>query len=105
MAKKTSTKKPSGKKPVAAPGADPELRYEDLVDRLEELVEQIESGELDLEQSIRGYEEGTALIKRARAILDRAEQRVAAIEPDDEDNNQDNRETAPNADPGDESSE
>lgn len=57
-------------------------RYEDIVERLETLVEQIESGELDLEQSIRGYEEGTALIKRARAILAQAEQRVAAIDPD-----------------------
>jgi len=57
-------------------------RYEDIVERLETLVEQIESGELDLEQSIRGYEEGTALIKQARAILAKAEQRVAAIDPD-----------------------
>jgi len=67
------------------PESDPEPRYEDLVDRLEELVERIESGELDLEQAIKGYEEGTALIQRARPILDRAEQRVAAIEPDDGD--------------------
>ncbi|GEM_PF-6077149 len=70
------------KKPTKAD--DP--RYEDLIERLEELVEQIESGELDLEGSIKGYEEGANLIKQARAILTRAEQRVAAIETNPEQN-------------------
>jgi len=72
MAKKKVSKKPSG-------GDEP--RYEDIVDRLEEIVEQIESGELDLEASIKGYEEGVGLLKRAKAILDRAEQRVEALDP------------------------
>ena len=72
MAKKsTSDKKPKDSQP----------KYEDLVDRLEEIVEQIESGELDLEGSIRGYEEGVSLLKGAKEILDQAEQRIEALGP------------------------
>ncbi len=74
------------KKPAPSKSKPDDPRYEDLIERLEELVEQIESGELDLEQSIKGYEEGATLIKQARAILTRAEQRVAAIESNPEQN-------------------
>ena len=63
--------------------SDQQPRYEDLVAQIEELVDNIESGELGLEESIRGYEEGTKLIKHARGILDQAQQRVEAINLDE----------------------
>lgn len=46
---------------------------------LEQLVEQIESGEIGLEEAIRRYERGISLIKRCRTVLDSAEQRIAEL--------------------------
>jgi len=62
--------------------APEELRYEELIDQLETIVDRIESGEIGLEESIKGYEEGIGLVKRARGILDRAEQRIIELNAD-----------------------
>ena len=59
-----------------------EPRYEELINQLEGIVDRIESGEIGLEESIRGYEQGIGLVKRARAILDRAEQRITELDGD-----------------------
>ncbi len=69
------------KTPQADESAEP--RYEELIDQLEIIVDRIESGEIGLEQSIKGYEEGIELIKRARAILDRAQQRIVELNADE----------------------
>ncbi len=55
------------------------LSFEDAIDRLEGLIEQIESGEIGLEQSLKRYEQGTALINRCRAILDTAQQKITEL--------------------------
>ncbi len=55
------------------------LSFEDALNRLEELIDQIESGEIGLEESLKQYEQGTALIKRCRAILDGAESKIAEL--------------------------
>ncbi len=73
------------KKPLKSDTPEPaaeELRYEQLIDRLEAIVDRIESGQTGLEDAIRGYEEGIGLVKRARAILDRAEQRIIELNAD-----------------------
>ncbi|MFG0244469.1 MAG: exodeoxyribonuclease VII small subunit [Phycisphaerales bacterium JB052] len=57
----------------------PDVPYEQLIEQLEGVVDQIEGGELGLEESIKGYEQGIELVKRARAILDRAEQRITEL--------------------------
>jgi len=59
-----------------------EIPYEQLIERLEGIVDQIEGGELGLEESIKGYEQGIELVKRARMILDRAEQRITELNAD-----------------------
>ena len=56
-----------------------EIPYEQLIEQLEGIVDQIEAGELGLEESIKGYEQGVELVKRARSILDRAEQRITEL--------------------------
>lgn len=56
-----------------------EVPYEQLIEQLEGIVDQIEGGELGLEESIKGYEQGIELVKRARTILDRAEQRITEL--------------------------
>lgn len=62
--------------------ADQEIPYEQLIEQLEGVVDQIEGGELGLEDSIKGYEQGIELVKRARSILDRAEQRISELNAD-----------------------
>lgn len=64
------------------PQPEQEVPYEQLVEQLEEIVDQIEGGEMGLEDSIKGYEQGLELVKRARAILDRAEQRISELNAD-----------------------
>ena len=55
------------------------MSFEQALGKLEELVEQIESGEVGLEESIARYEEGIKLIKQCRAILDAAEKRIQLL--------------------------
>ncbi|MGV6814686.1 MAG: exodeoxyribonuclease VII small subunit [Phycisphaerales bacterium] len=60
----------------------PEPRYEDVIEQLESLVEHIESGEIGLEESIQGYENGLKLVQKARSILDQAQQRIIELDAD-----------------------
>ncbi len=63
------------------PSEEAPKRYEELIDELESIVRSIESGEIGLEDSIGAYEHGVGLIKRARVILDQAEQRITDLDP------------------------
>ncbi|MBC7833775.1 MAG: exodeoxyribonuclease VII small subunit [Phycisphaerales bacterium] len=58
----------------AQPAQD--LSFEQALENLESIIERIEQGEVGLEQSLAEYERGVDLIKRCRAILERAEQKV-----------------------------
>lgn len=55
------------------------LSYEQAIELVESIADQIESGEIGLEQSIAAYEQGISLIRRCRAILDQAEQRITEL--------------------------
>ncbi|MFI4898555.1 MAG: exodeoxyribonuclease VII small subunit [Phycisphaerales bacterium JB059] len=66
------------KDPAPEPNVS-ELSYEQAVERLEELVERIESGEIGLEASIAAYERGVALLARCRTVLDDVEQRIEQL--------------------------
>ena len=50
--------------------------YDRLVVRLEKVVEELEGGELTLEQSIEKFSEGVRLAREAAKKLDEAERRV-----------------------------
>jgi exodeoxyribonuclease VII small subunit len=52
------------------------------MERLEAIVEQMENARLPLEDLIRGYEEGTRLIKICSDRLNAAEQRIEIITRD-----------------------
>ena len=56
-----------------------ELNFEAAMDRLEKIVEQMESGKLPLEDLIVRYEEGMKLVKVCQAQLASAEQRIEII--------------------------
>lgn len=61
------------------------LSFEEELERLEELVEKLESGELGLEESLSVFEEGTKLARGLSKVLEKAQGRVAKLTGDDED--------------------
>lgn len=64
----------------AAAGAVPgELSFEQALERLETLVEELEGGSLTLEESIARYEEGVTLSRRLTQTLDEAEKRIERL--------------------------
>ena len=56
-----------------------ELNFEGAMDRLETIVEQMESGKLPLEDLIVRYEEGMNLVKICQERLANAEQKIEII--------------------------
>jgi exodeoxyribonuclease VII small subunit len=55
------------------------MNFEGAMDRLEEIVEQMESGKMMLEELIVRYEEGMKLVKVCQERLASAEQRIEII--------------------------
>ena len=53
--------------------------FEDSMKRLETIVEELEGGELTLEDSIARYEEGVKLSRRLTQTLDEAEKRIERL--------------------------
>jgi exodeoxyribonuclease VII small subunit len=59
--------------------AGTDLNFETAMDRLEKIVEQMESGQLPLEDLIVRYEEGMNLVKVCQDRLASAEQKIEII--------------------------
>ena len=59
--------------------AKDKLTFEQALEKLEKIVEQIESGQIGLEDSIARYEEGIKLVKQCREILDAAEKKIQLL--------------------------
>jgi exodeoxyribonuclease VII small subunit len=59
--------------------SETELNFESAMDRLETIVEQMESGKLPLEDLIVRYEEGMNLVKICQQRLKSAEQKIEII--------------------------
>lgn len=59
--------------------AEEKLSFEQAMGRLEEIVKQLERGDAPLEQALALFEEGTGLMGRCSAQLDRAEQKVRLL--------------------------
>ena len=55
------------------------LSFEDALKRLEETVKALESGTVPLEESLKLFEEGVALVKLCNGKLDEAEQKVKIL--------------------------
>lgn len=81
MPRVSKRRKDSDDRPQEPTEADAEtaLSFEQAVERVEAIIERIESGEAGLEDSIAQYEKGVVLLGRCRAILDRAEQRIEEL--------------------------
>ena len=55
------------------------LDFESSMKRLETIVEELETGELSLEDSIARYEEGMKLSRRLTQVLDESEKRIERL--------------------------
>jgi len=53
--------------------------FEESMQRLEQIVRQLERGELSLEESLTCFEEGIALVKRCQKQLDRASEKIQIL--------------------------
>ena len=59
---------------------DQELKFEEAMQDLAEIVKQLESGETTLDDSITLYEQGIKLSKRCTELLEKAEQKVRFLQ-------------------------
>lgn len=64
---------------AAAPDPDAAPSFETALQRLEELVERLEQGDLELEAALSAFEEGVALARRCAAQLGDAERRIEVL--------------------------
>jgi exodeoxyribonuclease VII small subunit len=74
MASSTSTPTAAGSAPES-----PDEPFEALLARLEQTVQRLERGELPLEDSLRAYEEGIGLVRRAQGRLDSMDKRLEQL--------------------------
>jgi len=55
------------------------LTFEEALDRLEQIVKELEEGEQGLEDSIRLYEEGRKLVRHSMGRLEEAQSRIEEL--------------------------
>ena len=55
------------------------LKFEEAMQRLQEIVGKLESGEASLEESMKLFEEGAKLSSQCYQLLDKAEQQVTQL--------------------------
>lgn len=59
--------------------AEEKMTFEQAMSRLDEIVRQLERGDVPLEQALALFEEGTGLMRGCSAQLDQAEQKVRLL--------------------------
>lgn len=60
-----------------------DIKFEDALQRLEQIVDQLEGGDLALDDSLKVFEEGVALARRCAKYLEEAEKRIEVLTKDD----------------------
>jgi exodeoxyribonuclease VII small subunit len=68
---------------AAGPKSAPPGHYNELVQRLGQIVEALEGGDLSLEDSLDRFAEGVTLVKQGEALLAQAEKRIEQLLSDD----------------------
>ena len=61
-----------------------DIKFEDALQRLEQIVDQLETGNLPLEQSLKVFEEGVGLARRCAKYLEEAEKRIELLTRDEQ---------------------
>ena len=60
-----------------------DIKFEDALQRLEQIVDQLEGGDLALDDSLKVFEEGVALARRCAKYLEEAEKRIELLTKDE----------------------
>lgn len=66
------------------------LNFETTIKSLEQIVGELEKGDLNLDESVKKFEEGMALSKKCTKILDEAEKKITILIRDGEDTKEEN---------------
>ena len=61
------------------PMNEKEIKFEAALKRLEEIVSQLEDGDMELEKSMKLFEEGVGTVKRLQRKLDEAEKKIEKL--------------------------
>ncbi len=61
-----------------------DIKFEKALERLQEIVETLENGNIDIEKSLEYYEEGINLIKQCSSKLKKIENKIALLNEIDE---------------------
>ncbi len=61
-----------------------ELKFEQALKRLEDIVQELEQGELELDRSLEIFEEGVKLARLCTNKLDEANRRIEVLTADEE---------------------
>jgi exodeoxyribonuclease VII small subunit len=54
-------------------------KFEDSLEKLEQIVRRMEAGDMTLDESLKAFEEGIRLVRSMNARLDEAERRVETL--------------------------
>ena len=57
-----------------------EERFEDIIERLDQLVQRLESGGLSLDEALKVYEDGVGLARTGNRLLEGAENRIEELQ-------------------------
>lgn len=60
------------------------MKFEEALEKLKEIVEQLDAGDLDLDASLKGFEKGVRLLDVCTKRLDEVEKRVELLVKDRE---------------------
>jgi exodeoxyribonuclease VII small subunit len=71
---------PAAPKSAAQTGSPKDIPFEEALQKLESVVEAMESGDLPLESLLAKFEEGTRLVKTCQTKLEEAELKISKLE-------------------------
>ena len=60
-----------------------DIRFEEALQRLEQIVDTLEVGDLPLEESLKAFEEGVGLARHCAKYLEEAEKRIELLTRDE----------------------
>lgn len=67
-----------------------ELNFEDAIKNLEQIVQELEKGDLNLDESVKKFEAGMDLSKKCTKILDEAEKKITILINDGDNTKEEN---------------
>lgn len=61
-----------------------EVKFEDMLEQLEEISKELEKGNLTLDESVKKFEKGIELSKKCSKVLEEAEKKITILVKDGE---------------------